>query len=211
MSRAVATLALLALGACADLEPPGRTPAYPFADALYGDVFHWPSDRLPVRYYAEPRGNLRVLVQYAIGAWQDQFLYGEYSGALTDDSTHADVIVRWADSVPPDVPPDAGPPVKACGGRTDFVRDATGTGIAGPMHTELSVLTGSPFSAAQVQACMRRTTIHELGHTLGLLQEATGDTLIMYFTPLVPWPASGDRQTVEVLYHTPPTLRPPPP
>ena len=36
-------------------------------------------------------------------------------------STVADVIVRWADSVPPDAPPDNGPPVKACGGVTQGV------------------------------------------------------------------------------------------
>ena len=201
--------AALAL-ACFEPMVPNHDPTYPFADQ-FGDVFHWPENRLPVRFYAEPRGNLRALLTAAVDAWQRQFLYGEFSGTLVNDSTAADVIVRWADSVPPDAPPDNGPPVKACGGVTQGVLDSSGTAFAGPFETQIQILTGTVFTAGQVQACVARTTIHEMGHALGLLQESP-DSLrdIMATTPKVNQPSDGDRRTVEALYHTPATLGPPP-
>ena len=194
--------------ACFGPEVPNHDPTYPFADQ-FGDVFHWPTDRLPVRFYAEPRGNLRALLGAAVDAWQRQFLYGEFRGTMVDDSTQADVVVRWADSVPPDAPPDNGPPVKACGGVTQGVLDSSGIAFAGPFETQIQILTGTVFSAGQVQACVARTTIHEMGHALGLLQESP-DSLrdIMATTPKVNQPSEGDRRTVEALYHTPSTLGP---
>src|SRR5439155_971013 len=71
-----------------------------------------PRWRPPVRFYAQPTGNLRFLVQHAVDSWAGVFLYGEFRGTLVADSTGADVIVQ-ADSVP-DVPPDPGAPVYAC-------------------------------------------------------------------------------------------------
>jgi len=205
---------LLALAGCAlaCVEPmvSDHAPTYAFTDA-FGDVFHWPANRLPVRFYAEPRGNLPALVAAAVDAWQRQFLYGEFSGTMVNDSSTADVIVRWGDSVPPDAPPDNGPPVRACGGVTQGVLDSSGAAIAGPFETQIQILTGTVYTAGQVQACVARTTIHEMGHALGLFQESP-DTLqdIMGAPPRVDQPSDGDRRTVEALYHTPPTLGPPP-
>ena len=188
--------------------PPNHTPAYAFD--YFGDVFHWPTSRLPVRYFADTRGAMRAYVANALTQWQQQFLYGEFSGILMNDSAHADVIVVWADSVPPDVPPDEGPPVKACGGNTMTTFDAAGAALDSPIHTSLTVL-ASPATPAQLAACMRRTVIHELGHTLGLFKEAPDSILaVMNATPLVKTPTDNDRRTVEVLYHTPPTIAPPP-
>lgn len=206
MSRRTALAAgLLLIAACGDPVTPERRPAYRFD--YFGDVFRWPLDRLPVRFFATPQGNMRLLVQRAIGAWEDQFLYGEFRGVLVGDSLAADVIVLWADSVPPDVPPDPGPPVRACDGVTSFTVDATNT-IERALHVVLDVSPG--YTTAQVAACMRRTAIHELGHTLGLLQHSPNATDIMAVTPLADVPSLGDRRTAEVLYHTPPTIRPPP-
>ncbi len=194
---------------CTEPLIPNHAPAYPFTDA-FGDVFHWPTNRLPVRFYAEPRGNLPVLLASAVDAWARQFLYGEFSGVMVGDSTGADVIVRWTDSVPPVVPPDNGPPVKACGGVTQGTLDSTGTAFAGPFETQIQILSGTVFTAGQVQACVARTTVHEMGHALGLLQESPDSQDIMAATPLVRQPSAGDRRTVEALYHTAPTLGPPP-
>ncbi|HKE89041.1 MAG TPA: hypothetical protein VKB45_01810 [Gemmatimonadales bacterium] len=201
--------AALAL-ACFEPMVPNHAPTYPFTDQ-FGDVFHWPESRLPVRFYAEPRGTLPALVSAAVDAWQHQLLYGEFSGTMVNDSTQADVIVRWADSVPPDAPPDNGPPVKACGGVTQGVLDTSGTAFAGPFETQIQILTGTVFTAGQVQACVARTTIHEMGHALGLFQESP-DSLrdIMAAPPRVNQPSDGDRRTIEALYHTTPTLGPPP-
>jgi hypothetical protein len=200
---------LVAIAACSDPAVPSHTPLYAFA-AASGDVFHWPADRLPVRFYADTRGDMRQLLADAVRTWERQFLYGEFRGVLVDDSTAADVIVRWADSVPPPAPADAGPPVEACGGLTQGILDSTGLGFAEPFLTEISILTGTAYTPAQVRACARRVVIHELGHSLGVLREAPDTQAIMYVTPRVRAPATIDRHTVEVLYHTPATLAPPP-
>jgi len=211
VNRRVVVPVLAAIAAaCGDPMVPRHTPIYAFADA-FGDVFHWLPERLPVRFYADPRGNMRALVDNAVTAWERQFLYGEFRGVLVNDSTAADVIVRWADSVPPTANPDAGPPVDACGGVTQGILDSTGQAFAEPFVTEIGILTGTVYTAAQVQACVRRVTIHELGHTLGVLREAPDTQAIMYVTPRVREPAAIDRRTMEVLYHTQPTLAPPPP
>jgi len=163
-------LGAVLIAACSEPASPLRAAWYPFDNA--GDVFRWTENRLPVRYYADTRSNMRDLVQRAIGSWESQFLYGEFRGELVNDSTVADVIVTWGDSVPLDVPPDAGPPVFACDGRTDVPLDNAGTAIDAPIHTQIRIPTAQLYTAAQVSACLRRVTMHELGHTLGLLRKA---------------------------------------
>lgn len=196
---------IVLLSACGEPTIPVRTKAYDFD--FGGDVFHWPPNRLPVRFYAVAAGNLPFLVQRAIGVWEEQFLYDEFRGVLTDDSTRADVIVRWSGAVPPDVPPDTGPPVFACDGLTSFWVDTLGRALDS-MRVELGVRTG--FTAAQVAACTRRLAIHELGHALGLFQHSPSPADIMAPNPTVSLPSADDRRTAEVLYHTAPTLAPPP-
>ena len=194
--------------ACSDPTIPIRAKAYDFDSG--GDVFRWPADRLPVRFYADPRGNMRFLVQRAVEAWEEQFLYGEFRGVLVADSLQADVVVLWADSVPPDVPPDTGPPVVACSGEAVAVLDSTGKALAEPIHGDLQVRRAIAASPAQVAACVRRTAIHELGHAIGIFNHSADSTDIMNPTPRVALPSDRDRRTVEVLYHTAPTLAPPP-
>jgi len=165
--RRVALAAALAVtAACSDVSaPPNHTPAYAYD--LSGEIFHWPVGRLPVRYFADTRGPMRAYVQRALGLWEHQFLYGEFRATLVPDSAQADVIVTWTDSVPPDVPPDNGPPVQTCGGATLLTFDGSGTALATPIHTSLSVLASSA-TPGQLAACMQRTVVHEIGHTLGL-------------------------------------------
>jgi hypothetical protein len=213
--RAWLGTALLAAAACREPLIPDRSGYYSFADTLPKgtdsavSIFSWPSGRLPVRYWADPRGNMAFLVQRGIGVWEEQFLYGEFRGTLVADSGAADVIVRWADSVPPDVPPDTSHEF-ACGGVTVYDTDSAGTALSGPIHMELSVNRFTSYTAAQVQACMRRVAIHELGHTLGMLRHSPNSADIMHASPTADLPSSVDRYTVEVLYHTSPTVAPPP-
>jgi predicted Zn-dependent protease len=205
MSRRAALAPLItALAACADITPPRRTAAYPFD--LAGDVFHWPQDRVPVRHYADPRGAMPALVTAALRVWEARFLYGEFRAVLVSDSLAADVIVAWADSVPPNVPPDTAGAVGACGGVTFFTVDSTDT-MEGPIHVEVRVNPG--FTLAQVAACLPRVTRHELGHALGILPHSPDSADLMHGTPSVDLPSARDRVTAEVLYHTAPTIRPP--
>ena len=101
------------------------------------------------------------LVSRAVDLWARQLLYGELTVAMVADSNRADVIVRWADSVPPAATPDPGPPVKACGGVTQGVLDATGQAFEGPFHTEISILTGTVFTP--YAAAMRATSAAATG------------------------------------------------
>jgi len=210
MNRRHLGAALLLLAACTTPDSPLHQGGYAFdsnADGS-GDVFHWPGDRLPVRFWVDPSGNMNALVQNAIDVWQRQFMYGEFTGVITPDSAHADVQIIWADSVPPAVAPDPGPPVKACGGLTTY--DSTSNGrFYGAFHSNISILVAGA-TPGQVEACVRRTVIHEMGHDLGILSDqATDSTDIMYFTPLLNTPSAADRTTMQILYHTRPTLLPP--
>ena len=195
-----------ALVACTDPTPPARSATYAFD--FNGDVFSWPTSRLPVRFFADPRGPMRALVARALDAWERQFLYGEFQGVLVSDSADADVIVRWADSVPADVPPDPGPPVFACDGQTVFQVDSTGTTLSGPVHAEVGIQVGLSFTPAQISACVHRITIHEIGHSIGLLAHSpfTGD--LMWASDTTALPSESDRRTVEFLYHSTPTIAP---
>lgn len=201
---AVVTAIALALG-CREIVTPVRAPRYVFD--LAGDVFHWPVDRLPVRYFADSRGMMRGLVREGLDTWESQFLYGEFTGVLVTDSTAADVIVLWQDSVPPDVPPDTAGAIGACDGITTYSIDSTNT-IEDPIRVAVLVRPG--FTTAQVAACAHRVAAHELGHTLGILTHSTAATDLMFETPATQTPTHRDRSTVQVLYHTPSTIAPPP-
>jgi predicted Zn-dependent protease len=183
---------------------------YDFADTIPPDtilVFHWPASRLPVRFYADPRGAMPGLVARAVTVWQQQFLYGEFRGVVVSDSSQADVIVGWSGGVPPDVPADPGLPVEACAGATDPATVFVDSSVT-VLHVELVPKPG--YSDAQVAACLQRVSIHELGHSIGLQRHSSSPFDIMNLVPTVPLPSNTDRTTAEVLYHTAATVVPPP-
>ncbi len=208
-ARVALAIAVLTGGAggagCSDIVTPSRTPRY-LADNA-GDTFHWPANRIPVRYFVDPRGALPRLVRNGLSVWQDQFLYGEFRAVVVADSTAADVIVRWQDTVPADVPPDTTGALGACDGVTTYVLDSTKT-MTGPEHVALRVRLG--YTLPQIAECFRRVVTHELGHSLGILSHSPATTDLMYGTPAIETPTERDRNTAQVLYHTPPTIFPPP-
>lgn len=206
MKRAAASV-LLAL-ACAEPTVPTRQAAYPFDDG-FGEVFRWPADRLPVRYWADARGPMAAILTRALAVWRAQFLYQEFSAELVSDSATADVVVIWSGAVPADVPPDPGAPVGSCSGITTVTVDSTGTQLEEAIVVRAGNLAVSATDA-QMIACYYRVVAHEVGHSLGLFQHSPQGQDLMAATPLVAEPAPRDRVTVEVLYHTTPTLAPPP-
>ena len=213
MTRPGLALACVVAAACEPTVPvrdcTGCT--YDFADTIPPDtslVFHWPAARVPVRYYADPRAAMPALVATGVAAWNAQFLYGELHAVQVADSSAADVIVQWETTPPPDVPPDTST-LDACAGSTTNPSVVFRDSSARVLHVTLSVKAGA-FSDAQVAACLRRVAIHELGHSLGLLKHSPSRFDIMNAVPTVSFPSVTDRRTAEVLYHTPPTVLPPP-
>ncbi|HWZ28148.1 MAG TPA: hypothetical protein VNX15_06295, partial [Gemmatimonadales bacterium] len=58
-------VALVVIAACILPDDPAHLGGYPFTD-ISGNIFHWPGDRLPVRFWVDPHGNMNALVQNAI-------------------------------------------------------------------------------------------------------------------------------------------------
>lgn len=196
------------VGPAACLEPGGS--GYEFA--IYGDpalVFHWPAAYNPVRVYAEPTGDLRQNVQAALELWESAFRCGELALVMTADSTRADVIVRNPAASP--VRSGAGrvvlraDSVGACGGVTVF--DTTAGHLAEPMR---AYVYPESLDTAAVRACYHFTTAHELGHTLGLGAHSPDTNDLMNALPRRPALSDRDRYTIQLLYHSTPTIGPPP-
>jgi predicted Zn-dependent protease len=200
------------LAACSDPAMPDRECQncyYSFADTFPPDtfIFHWPTSRLPVRVWADPRGPMPSLVPYAIAAWEGQFLYGEFHGTVVSDSSHADVIVRWQGTVPSDTAQPDTSTSAACSGVTTNPELFSDSSV-NVLHIDIDVKAG--YSDAAIAACVRRLTIHEMGHALGLIRHSPYPLDIMNAVPVVSLPSDEDRRSIEVLYHTRATLIPPP-
>jgi predicted Zn-dependent protease len=197
----------LAVAACDTATAPPRGSTYAFDLQASGLVFHWPSSRLPVRYWVDPAaGPVARYTETGIHLWEAQFLYHEFTGVLVTDSSRADVLIRVTGPTPPDVPLTDAPPVAACAGETQnaFSQDFT---LVGPFQVSLRWYAN--FSDEDVANCLGRVTAHEIGHTLGLLAESPGPEDLMNTQPRVTVPSADDRATVITLYHTVPSLFPP--
>ena len=196
------------VGAAACLEPNGV--AYDFT--INGDpalVFRWPASYNRVRVYAEPVGELQQNAQAAMDLWASAFRCGELSLTLTSDSTHADIIVRNPVALPVAAAASRfvlrADSVHGCGGVTVF--DTTAGRLAGPMRAYVA-----PKSAdtAAVRACYHFVTAHELGHALGLGSHSSDTNDLMNALPRRRALSARDRYTIQLLYHTTPTIGPPP-
>jgi predicted Zn-dependent protease len=213
---AAAGLAAAALAAaCSDRGPNTcfDSNGWSYGFYLAGDsslVFHWPSDRMPVRAYAEPTGSNPTDVTAGLQAWVNAFHCGEASFLVVGDSAQADIIVRRVDVLPPQ-PARAvslgADSVGACTGRTDGTFDSTQT-LTGPVRSYVAPLPGRDSTA--LAGCFRMTTTHELGHALGILAHSTDPGDIMYVTPSRSTLSVNDRYTIQTLYHTPASIAPAP-
>jgi predicted Zn-dependent protease len=196
-----------ASAACGTAVAPDRQQTYEFAEPLSGLTYHWTSDQLPVRYWVAPdAGAVREFVQEGLDAWSDQFLYGEFRGILVPDSADADVVVVVTPP-PPEGGPTNDPPVPgACRGITRYELAPDENRLAGPFRVAIDWDVRYPD--VDVVNCLERVTIHEIGHTIGIFGHSPNEADLMYAAPQVNRPSEHDRQTAEILYHTPRTILP---
>ena len=125
------------------------------------------------------------------------------------DSAEADVIVRYG-------PPPAGDDVLLerfaiesraveCQATTlPHIDDARQVHL--PMHVYIAAR--FPNELPETQACLALTLTHEIGHTLGIFRHSPHPEDLMYANPTVAGPSQRDRNTAEVLYHTPANVSP---
>ena len=211
-------VALAAALSCHDNVGPGacfesNAQAYPF---WYGTdtslIFHWPPSYNPVRVYAEPTGELPADVANAMALWAGAFRCRELTLTVAVDSTHADIIVRNPPTIPaarlPFMHEMHADSVLACTGVTQFFTSADSTALVGPMRSYVAPYPG--YDSATIASCYHFVVAHELGHALGILAESpdTGD--LMYPLPYHLYLTEEDRYTIQLLYHTPSRVGPPP-
>lgn len=199
---AVAVAAAFAAG-CESPQGPQRPAPYEFRLAGTDTVFHWPTTSLPVRFYAEPVGYLQDDVAYAVATWQRQFMYGEFRGVIVADSAEADVIVLMEADAPPDAPLTDDPPRMVCEGLTLLpprVADGAGT-TRFATRLRVEVWWFPTTNPSDITNCLRRVTVHELGHALGIFGHSSDPVDLMHPQPSVALPSTRDRSTVETLYH----------
>lgn len=201
--------------ACGDIASPLRDDFYewrleapsPTGTGVDTISFHWPADRLPVRFWVEATDPLPADVAQAITVWRGVFLYGEYDGTVVSDSTTADVIVT--SGVPP------GPQLSVtrlrsvapqCAGATDVSVSDDHTQLLLPIRIYINAQSG--VGAPGLDDCLALTVLHEVGHSLGIFRHSSNPADLMYFDPAVAQPSERDRTTAEVLYHVPSTVEP---
>ena len=216
MAGAAALAAAALFASCGDGDGPNTcfdSNAFSYGFRPAADttiVFHWPADRMPVRFYADTGGELRADVLASLTTWVNAFHCQEAYFQLVSDSTRADVVIRRSPNLPPvggAVRSLGADSVGACVGRTDFLIDTTNH-LTGPFRAWVVPLAaGDPVALA---GCFRMTTTHEIGHTLGIFTHSSDPGDLMYSTPRRSTLSLDDRYTLQRLYHTATTVQPAP-
>jgi len=207
-------LAALTALACGDIAAPVRGDLYEWrleAPSIPGPgldtlSFHWDKAHLPVRVWVEDNVDLPGHIARAIDVWEAAFLYREFEATLVSDSTTADVIVRGGTPGDPKLRMKRLYSAMApeCAGVTDLDVDVANTELRLPIR--LFIDPHSLLDDPGIERCLALTSIHEMGHALGIFAHSDDPEDIMYANPEVELPSARDRRTVEAVYHTPPTL-----
>ena len=200
--------------ACGDIAAPLRDDLYEWrlvAPSLPGPgldtlSFHWDKADLPVRVWVENNDDLPGHVARAIEAWEAAFLYREFEATLVSDSTTADVIVLGGS--PGDLELRTkrlhGAMAPECSGATDLDVDEANTELRLPIRVFIDP-SSSPDDPG-LDRCLALTSIHEMGHAIGIFAHSPNPEDIMNADPEVESLSVRDRKTAEAVYHTAPTL-----
>jgi hypothetical protein len=161
-----------------------------------------------VRIWVEDVAGLPGYADRAIGVWESEFLYREFRGVRVADSTTAQVLI-FGNSAPNlvlGVTRLRSALAPECSGATDLDVSDDHTQLRLPVRVFIDPVL--PETEPATQTCLALTTIHELGHALGIFQHSPNATDIMFADPAVELPSELDRGTAEALSHYPPTLEP---
>jgi hypothetical protein len=200
--------------ACGDIAAPVRDDLYEWrlvAPSLPGSgldtlSFHWDKTDLPVRVWVENNDDLPGHIARAIDAWEAAFLYREFQATLVSDSTTADVIVLGGS--PGDLELRTkrlhGAMAPECSGATDLDVDEANTELRLPIRVFIDP-SSSPGDPG-LDRCLALTSIHEMGHAIGIFAHSPNPEDIMHADPEVELLSARDRRTAEAVYHTAPTL-----
>ncbi|MBA3257861.1 MAG: hypothetical protein H0T68_00145 [Gemmatimonadales bacterium] len=206
--------AALAAVACGDIASPVRDDLYEWRLIVPAAVgtdtvhFHWEQEDLPVRVWVagDEVEALPSLMQRAIDTWESVYLYREFQAELVSDSNTAHVIVRGVPAPSKAVRSVRLPSALApeCDGATDLdvspdLRELT-------LPIRIFINPRATPDTPGLGDCLALTSIHELGHALGIFEHSPNQTDIMFADPQVDLPSRFDRGTAEALYHLPPTI-----
>ncbi len=198
----LAVSAAVVAGACGDISSPSRSDFYDWRLVVGTDslTFNWPESSLPVRIWVEDTLGLPDHTAAGIDTWKAQFLYDEWDAVIVDDSSTADVVLGF--SIAPAIRSvQLFSRAPGCSGITSFPPLVDSTIIL-PFRVSIVNLASDPTSPA-AQSCFAITVAHELGHTMGLLDQfhQTTDPNDLMFRDPVTGPSTRDRNTVQQLYH----------
>lgn len=222
--RLLATFGAAAiLGACDSPTIPPRLEAYDFTLAIPDGpslVFRWPAgSQVGVYVSASPeagRTSLEEAVNSGIYAWNAAVLFDEYRLSRVESPAEAKIVVVWSD--------DQEHPVFTSGCRPDIGRAVTTfctededlrTLKPFPLSTDASANSPVRFlitigsSQADDPELLDRLVAHELGHALGIFRHSpNNDDLMTSGLIQTRRPSAIDRNTIQILYHTAPDIRP---